>query len=306
MSEADQQTAPKAHPVPRKSLAGPATLQGQGLFSGQPATITFKPGENGITLTRCDIAAPLPVHYSAVTGQAIHSGFLSGPPRSTNLARGHALVGTVEHALSALTGLGITDCDIEINGIEVPIFDGSAGPFVDALLSAGLRDLGSTIEPITIAQEKKVEHLNATMVATPRSEPGWSVTFHLDYGRGAFLEPQTITWDGSADTYARAIAPARTFCMEYEAQSLKRMGLFQDLTPADMLVIGKDGPIDNAYRIELEPAAHKLLDAIGDLTLAGRPIQADIVATRSGHALNHRMAQALTRRFVTHCVEPRA
>jgi UDP-3-O-acyl N-acetylglucosamine deacetylase len=310
MSQADPQAAPApptAHPVPRKTLAATATLQGAGLFSGQGATIAFKPGQRGLTLTRADIAAPLPIHYTATTTQAIHSGFLSGPPRSTNLARGHALVGTVEHALSALHGLGITDCDIEIDNIEVPIFDGSAKPFVDAILAAGVKDLGSTIEPLVFAQEKKVEHLNTTIIATPRSEPGWSITYHLDYGKGAFIEAQSITWDGSADMYARAIAPARTFCMEYEAQSLKRSGLFEGLTAADMLVIGKDGPIDNAYRIDLEPAAHKLLDVIGDLTLAGRPIQADIVATRSGHQLNHRMAQALNQRFLMgYHADPRA
>lgn len=299
-------TPPTPHPVARKTLAGNATLDGRGLFSGEHATIIFKPGDRGLTLTRTDIAAPVPVLYDAVTSTSVHAGHMTGPPRSTNLARGHALVATVEHALSALTGLGITDCEIEIDGLEVPIFDGSARPFVDAIQKAGVRDLSGSIEPVTIEQPIKLEHLNASIVAEPRDEPGWSVAYHLDYGKGAALQPQTATWDGSAATYTREIAPARTFCLEHEATALKRAGLFEGLTPADMLVIGPAGPIDNAYRFGLEPAAHKLLDVIGDLTLAGRPIQANIIATRSGHQMNQRMANALVNRFPRHTLEPRA
>ncbi|MFI4916417.1 MAG: UDP-3-O-acyl-N-acetylglucosamine deacetylase [Phycisphaerales bacterium JB060] len=298
-------TTPTAHPVARRTLGGPVTIEGVGLFSAQPARVTFKPGHDGLILTRADIAASVPVHHSAVTTAPVHSGILSGQPRSTNLARGHALVATVEHALSAIVGLGITDCDIEIDGIEMPILDGSAKPFVSAMLEVGTRELGDTIEPIVLEQAVKAEYSNTSIVAEPRSEPGWSITYTLDYGKGAAIEAQTVTWDGSADTYSKSIAPARTYCMEYEAQALQRSGLFENLTPADMLVIGRDGPIDNAYRFDKEPATHKLLDAIGDLALAGRPIQADITATRSGHQMNQRLACALTTRFPRMPVDPR-
>ncbi|MEQ9096358.1 MAG: UDP-3-O-acyl-N-acetylglucosamine deacetylase [Phycisphaerales bacterium] len=298
-------TSPTAHPVARKTLKREAVLAGQGLFSAQASTITFKPGKDGLTLVRSDVAAHLPVDYSACTTNPVHAGFSSGQPRSTNLARGHGMVATVEHMLSALTGLGITDCDIEIDGIEVPIFDGSAQTFVQALLDAGIEELGDTIDPIVLEQAVKAEHLNASIVAEPRSKPGWSITYILDYGRGSAIENQTVTWDGSPDAYARSIAPARTFCMEHEAKALQRTGLFENLTPADMLVIGLNGPIDNAYRFDDEPATHKLLDVIGDLTLAGRPIQADIVASRSGHQLNQRLANALVNRFPRMPIEPR-
>lgn len=282
-----------AHPLPRRTIANSASLTGAGLFTSQPSTIAFKPGSSGLMLSRADLTAPLPIHHSAVTHAPIHPGFAHGPPRSTNLAIGDTTIATVEHALSALTGLGVTDCILELQGPEVPILDGSAQPFVDAILKAGLKDLDTTINPITINQPLTVEHNGATIIARPRTKPGWSITYNLDYGKGAYLEPQSITWDGSPERYKSTIARARTFCMEHEAIALRSAGLFQDLTPADMLVIGKDGPIDNAYRLDNEPAAHKLLDAIGDLTLAGRPIQADIIATRSGHALNHQMAKAL-------------
>lgn len=292
-----------AHAVPRRTLATSASLGGTGLFTSQPATITFNPGSSGLTLSRADLTSPLPIHHSAISAAPIHPGFADSPPRSTNLAFGGASIATVEHALSALTGLGITDCDIELQGPEVPILDGSAQPFVDAIVQAGLTDIGSTIEPITIDAPITLKIEDRTITAKPRTQPGWSITYFLDYGDGAYLEPQAITWDGSPEAFTSTIAQARTFCMEHEALALQSAGLFQGLTPADMLVIGKDGPIDNAYRLDNEPAAHKLLDAIGDLTLAGRPIQADIVATKSGHALNHQMAKALAE---TLQIKPRA
>lgn len=292
-----------AHAVPRRTLAASASLSGTGLFTAQPATITFKPGTNGLTLARAGLASTLPIHHSAVSTTPIHPGFADGPPRSTNLAAGDAMFATVEHALSALAGLGISDCDIELEGPEVPILDGSARPFVDAIVQAGLEDLASTVEPITIDEPFSLKVEDRTITAKPRTQPGWSITYLLDYGDGAYLDPQAATWDGSPESYTSTIARARTFCMEHEALALQSAGLFQGLTPADMLVIGKDGPIDNAYRLDNEPAAHKLLDAIGDLTLAGRPIQADIIATKSGHALNHQMARSLAGSLTT---EPRA
>lgn len=292
-----------AHAVPRRTLATKASLSGTGLFTSEPSSIAFKPGTNGLTITRAGTSTPLPVHHSAVSTTPIHPGFADGPPRSTNLAQGDTLFATVEHALSALTGLGITDCDIELQGPEVPILDGSAQPFVDVIVQAGPKDLGSTIEPMTIDAPITLKIEDRTITAKPRTQPGWSITYFLDYGDGAYLEPQAITWDGSPEAYTSTIARARTFCMEHEALALQSAGLFQGLTPADMLVIGKDGPIDNAYRLDNEPAAHKLLDAIGDLTLAGRPIQADIIATKSGHALNHQMARALAHALHT---EPRS
>jgi UDP-3-O-acyl N-acetylglucosamine deacetylase len=290
-----------AHPRPRKTLGNTATLSGEGLFTGQPCTIAFHPSEEGLRFVRGDIAAPVPVHYLALDPSPVHPAFSRFRGRSTNLARNHGMVATVEHVLSALMGLGITDCRIELDAPEAPILDGSAKPFVEALDAAGLADLPGTIDPLTLEQpvEVKAPSGPARITAEPRSEPGWSVTYELDYGQGAHLEPQTISWDGSADDYRKRIAPARTFSMDYEAKSLQSAGLFKDRTPADMLVIAKEGPIDNAYRLDNEPAAHKLLDAIGDLTLAGGPIQANITCHRSGHDLNQRMAQMFTRRFPT-------
>jgi UDP-3-O-acyl-N-acetylglucosamine deacetylase len=134
-------------------------------------------------------------------------------------------------------------------------------------------------------------------VISPRRAPGCSYTYELDYGPptpGVFaLGQQRATWDGSATQYASEVAPARTYCLEQEAMVMRSMGLFAHLTPREMLVLGTSGPIDNALRFDDEPARHKLLDLIGDLALIGAPLQADVVATRSGHALAHEAARAV-------------
>ncbi|NRA57814.1 MAG: UDP-3-O-acyl-N-acetylglucosamine deacetylase [Phycisphaerales bacterium] len=285
-----------AHPRARKTIASTASVSGTGLFTNEPCTLTFNPSDRGLTLTRTDIDKAVPVQCDAIDASPVHSAFESLKGRSTNLARGRALAATVEHALSALAGLGITDCHIEIDAPEVPILDGSAKPFTDALQASGLADIDGTLEPITPSEAITIEAPSGPgrITIEPREEPGWSVAYELDYGASAHLQPQRADWDGSASMYTERVAPARTYSLDHEARALQAAGLFPDLTPADMLVIGRKGPIDNAYRFEHEPAAHKLLDAIGDISLAGRPIQANIVCHRSGHELNHRAAHALS------------
>lgn len=278
-------------PRPRITLRTNAALRGLGLFTSHEATIVYRPASRGLRLVRQGRA--IAVAFEHLDAQPIHPAFAGLQPRSTNLAARGQRAATVEHALSALVALGVTDCDIELIGPEVPILDGSALPFFDAIEHAGVRPLGTDIVPITIGAPITVEQGPARITATPREKPGWSISYALDYGPDAPIAPQSAHWDGSPGAYCQSIAPARTYCLDHEATALQRAGLFQGLTPADMLVIGPQGPIENAYRLDNEPAAHKLLDAIGDLALAGRPIQADIACHRSGHALNHQMARAL-------------
>jgi len=206
----------------------------------------------------------------------------------------------VEHLLSALAGLGVSDAMIELHGPEVPIGDGSALPFVEALRAAGLVELGEdAVGPIVVKERIEIEDPRGAaagrMVAEPGEGPGLELVYHLDYGPGSPLAAQTVRFvsNPGADDYATAIAPARTFSTLEEAVAMRRMGLFGHLTPAQMLVIGPDGPVENTYRFSDEPARHKVLDMLGDLSLAGRPIRGRVTAWRSGHALNHAMARRL-------------
>lgn len=214
-------------------------------------------------------------------------------------------VQTVEHLLSAMTGVGITDALVLVSGPEVPLGDGSAAPFVDALLGAGIvpaeRDPGVThapLIPIIVQQAIELVEGDARITALPTEGPYLDMTYDLDYGAGAPMPPQSAYYRHdytSTDPagYRRDIAPARTFCTETEAAQLRAAGLFAHLKAGDVVVLGAEGPIGGTLRFSNEPARHKLLDVLGDLSLAGRPIFGRINAARSGHALNHRMAMVL-------------
>ncbi|MEL7473696.1 MAG: UDP-3-O-acyl-N-acetylglucosamine deacetylase [Planctomycetota bacterium] len=293
-----------AHAVPRRSLQQDATIAGVGLFTAQQATLTLRPSAQGLRL-RTSPRAVDPLAPRMVADRPLHPAFHGMAPRSTNLSARGVLVGTVEHLLSALIGLGITDADIElsdtVNGLtETPIFDGSATPFVDILQAAGVADIpNATTTPLTIQQPITVtDDHGATIIATPRQEPGCHYRYELDYGPGAPIPAQhaeiTLSSHGDARRdYVESVAPARTFSLRAEAEAMQAAGLFAHLSPKDMLVIDEHGPIDNPYRLDHEPARHKLLDLIGDLALINRPLQLNITATRAGHALNHELARAL-------------
>ena len=201
--------------------------------------------------------------------------------------------------MSALAALGVTDAIIEIDGPEMPIFDGSAMPFVIQINAVGLKDLDATIDPIIIREPIRVKSGDAWIEASPLSEDATggrplacSYTYELDYGPNPAIQPQSAAWT-AADDYARTFAPARTFSLEHEARAMQAAGLFKHLSTHDLLVLGPLGPVDNELRFENEPARHKLLDLIGDLALAGQPLIGQIRAHKSGHTLNHEMARRL-------------
>lgn len=280
----------------RQTLERSASFSGLGLFSGKPGTVTVHPvgAVSGVVFSRGGPSVPALVEH--VTREAIHTCFPAAVPgRNTTIAFNGVGVATIEHLMSGLAGLGITDALIEIDGPEVPIFDGGALAFVEGLRRAGVRVLDVPIEPLVLTMP--VQALDATggqIVAMPRPSPGFSLTYELNYGPNSPIRIQSARWEGDADRYAKEIAPARTFCLKKEAEAMRSLGLFSHITPAEMLVVGDDGkPIENEWRFSDEPARHKLLDLIGDLALLGRPIQADVVASRSGHALTHDFVRQL-------------
>ena len=284
----------------RRSLQREAILSGLGLFTQAPCTLSIAPAQSkrGITFVRTDLlgTTPIPANARLISTEPVHPAFQNLPPRHTSLHAHGTTVFTVEHILSALAGLGVTDAIIEMDGPEVPIFDGSAQPFVNAITEAGVQDLNAVIAPIVVREPFTVRSEESWITIEP-GDDACSYTYELDYGQDAgqdvFIRAQTATWTGQADMYASQVAPARTFSLEHEAKAMQKLGLFTKFTPADLLVIGPAGPIDNHWRFDNEPARHKLLDLIGDLSLAGAPICAHITAHRSGHALNHDMAKHL-------------
>jgi len=270
------------------TIAAPTIVRGKGLMLGIDAEIEFCPAPPGTGIVFECIDVDPPVTIPALITHAVSR------PRRTTLRVGDATVDTVEHCLSAIVGLGIDNLRMRIRGPEVPCGDGSSLPFFEPLKAAGRtaqdvrRHVHRITEPIVIEEE------DAIIAALPSAEPGLRVTYELDYTSvSACIGRQNRHFDLARDDFGVEIAPARTFSLRSEAEALWSAGMCRHLTPRDALVIGDDGPIENTFRFADECVRHKVLDVIGDLALAGVALQGKIVAQRSGHGLNRRLARRL-------------
>ncbi|RMH11337.1 MAG: UDP-3-O-acyl-N-acetylglucosamine deacetylase [Planctomycetota bacterium] len=279
----------------RRTLARPVGVEGIGLFTESDVQLVIHPAQagTGLRVRRGPLEQAGTVdHVSAVP---VHPAFATMPPRCTgiDLAPG-ACVHTIEHVFSALAGLGVTDAIVEINGPEAPIDDGSSTVYVNAIANAGLCDLESSLPGPACPREPIIVGDPGGVRVEMHPDDRLSMAYHLDYGPNSPITPQSARWDGSPETYQRAIAPARTYSLLDEVQAMTALGLFGRFSARDFLVIGSEGPIDNTFRFPDEPARHKLLDLIGDLALAGLPWPTvRVEAFGSGHALNHEAARAL-------------
>jgi UDP-3-O-[3-hydroxymyristoyl] N-acetylglucosamine deacetylase/3-hydroxyacyl-[acyl-carrier-protein] dehydratase len=275
----------------QQTIAKSIGLDGRGLFHGQAVSVTFKPApvDHGVVFVRSDLdGASVPALVKYVVKR----------PRRTSLKNGPALVEVVEHCLSAVSALGIDNLLIELNAAEMPAMDGSAKPFLDALLQAGLKAEDQPRAALVISQPVMVRQDDAMVGAVPCNESGMQLLYELDYGDCRAIGRQLYSFDFRSDDYAHQVAPARTFCLETEAKAIQAAGMGRHLTADDTLVIGDDGPLaSNTLRFADEPARHKMLDLIGDLSLLGRPIRGRIIASRSSHALNHMLVRKLIEQY---------
>lgn len=277
----------------QQTIAQPASIEGRGLFLGQPASVRFRPApvNHGVVFIRTDVSENgEPVRIPAVVNH------VTKRPRRTALRRGPATIETTEHCLSAVAGLGIDNLIIEINGPELPGLDGSAQPFVEALLQGGLLEQEQPRRPLVITEPVVVEDGDSMVAALPADKPCMQVIYDLDYGTSNPIGKQLYAFTSDNGDYVHNIAPARTFCLEAEAVALHKAGLATHLTVDDILVIGEGGPLGrNQMRFDDEPVRHKIVDLIGDLSLVGCPIRGRIVAYKSGHSLNHMLARKLVK-----------
>ncbi len=271
----------------QRTIEKRATLTGPGLFLGKPAHVTFKPApsNHGIVFVRRDLDdARIPATIA----------YLARRSRRSAVRLDDAIVETTEHLMSALAGLGIDNLEVELDGPELPGLDGSSLPYLEALRAAGVRDCDAPRRPFSVAGPIVIRQDEAMITALPNPQPRLEIVYDLDYGDHPFIGRQLKVYDLSEETYAAQIAPSRTFVLEAEARALKAAGVGSHLTENDILVLSDQGPMgNNALRFSDEPVRHKILDLIGDLYLLGAPLHAKILAYRSGHAMNHRLVQAL-------------
>ncbi len=270
------------------TIAQPVTLEGRGLFGGHPVTARFEPApaDHGIVFVRSDLeGARIPARVEHVVCRE----------RRTSLQNGEAEVDTCEHCLSALAALRIDNVTIELDGSELPAGDGSAQPFVERLMEAGINPDGdASRHRFKLTEPVVVRDGDAVLAAVPNDEPALDVIYDLDYGETA-IGRQVFTFNDHDDDYPKQLAPARTFVLQEEIEALRASGYGTHLTEQDVLVIGPSGPVGNSWRFANEPVRHKVVDLIGDLYLLGAPLQARITAHRSGHSLNHALVRELVR-----------
>jgi UDP-3-O-[3-hydroxymyristoyl] N-acetylglucosamine deacetylase len=267
---------------------------GVGLHSGQRVELTLRPAQpdTGMVFRRVDLAHPvsIPVNALAVTDTRL---------ASTISAQG-VKVHTIEHLMSACSGLGIDNLYIDITAEEVPILDGSASSFVYLLQSAGIQLQNAPKRFLRVTQTVEVREGQGDQVKWARLDPhhGFKLSFEIDFHHPAVdATGQQVTFDMASGRYARDIARARTFGFTRDVEMMRANGLAlgggldNAIVMDDYKVLNADG-----LRYDDEFVKHKILDAMGDLYILGQPLLAAYSAFRSGHALNNRLLRELLSR----------
>lgn len=280
----------------QQTISRDVELEGRGLFTGEQVSLRLRPSEpnSGVCFVRTDQSPP--IRIAAVVAN------VSKRARRTALKNGTVAIETVEHCLGACAGLGLDNLQIELRGNELPGFDGSSITFVEGLRQAGVRRQEAECIPHVVTEVIRVSDGDSELVALPPLEPdleSLEVSYDLDYGTDSPIGRQYHRVMVTPETFEANIAPARTFVLEREAEALRATGLGGHLSYQDVLVLGKDGPIENRFRFPDECVRHKILDLIGDLSLVGRPVLGRVFARKSGHALNHELARALSAQYRT-------
>ncbi len=275
----------------QRTLKSLTRAVGVGLHSGQRVELTLRPAQpdTGIVFRRVDLPEPVDI---AATATAVSDTRLA-----STLANGNAKVHTVEHLMSACAGLGVDNMYVDINAEEVPILDGSAASFVFLLQSAGIELQNAPRRFIRLLKTVEVKEGQGAAQKWARLEPfhGYRLCFEIDFDHPAVdATGQRVVFDMSSDSYSKDIARARTFGFTKDVEMMRANGLAMG-GGLDNAIVMDDYKVLNAdgLRYDDEFVKHKILDAMGDLYLVGKPLLASYSAFRSGHALNNLLLREL-------------
>jgi UDP-3-O-[3-hydroxymyristoyl] N-acetylglucosamine deacetylase len=277
-----------------QTIATPLDFQGIGLHSGVEVALRLipAPAGSGIVFRRSD----LDNFEIPATGRNV-----AKVSYATSLMRQGVLISTTEHLLSALIGLGVDNIIVEIDNLEVPILDGSALPYVSAILASGLKTQRRKREYIRILKPIEVRENSSAGSKFIGVYPGdgYSIDYSIDFPPP--IGRDTFTGDLESGAYASLIAPARTFGFREDEAMLRDMGLIRGVSDDSAIILTRGsatqpGHVQNGpLRFTDEFVRHKVLDLIGDLALAGRRIWGKVVAERAGHAMHTALVQRLLR-----------
>jgi UDP-3-O-[3-hydroxymyristoyl] N-acetylglucosamine deacetylase len=273
--------------IKQRTLKNTIRATGVGLHTGDKVYLTLRPADanTGIRFRRVDLENPVTIE---ATPENVGETMLS-----TTLVAGDVKISTIEHLLSAFAGLGIDNAIIDVSAAEVPIMDGSAGPFVFLLQSAGVEEQDSPKQYIRIKRSIRVEEDDKWAAFEPFE--GFKVTFTIDFEHPAFEDHvKTATMDFSSTTFVKEVSRARTFGFMKDIDRLRQNNLALGGSLDNAIVVDDDKVVnEDGLRYADEFVKHKILDAIGDLYLLGHSLIGEFTGYKSGHGLNNKLLRAL-------------
>ncbi len=273
--------------IKQRTLKNIIRATGVGLHSGQKVYLTLKPApvDTGIVFCRTDLD---PVVEIPARADAVGETLLC-----TTLVKDGVKVATVEHLLSAMAGLGIDNCYVELSAAEVPIMDGSAGPFVFLIQSAGIQEQEAAKKFIRIKREVTVTEGDRRATFVPFD--GFKVSFGIDFDHPVFKgRSQNAVVDFSSTSFVKEVSRARTFGFMRDIEKLRSMNLALGGSPDNAIVVDDYRILnEDGLRYEDEFVKHKILDAIGDLYLLGNSLVGEFRGFKSGHGLNNKLLRTL-------------
>ncbi|EPX64524.1 UDP-3-O-[3-hydroxymyristoyl] N-acetylglucosamine deacetylase [Cystobacter fuscus DSM 2262] len=269
----------------QRTLLQPVRCQGVGLHSGAPVNLSLLPApvNHGIVFVRTD--TPRPVAIPALTEYVVDTSL------ATTLGKDGVKVSTVEHLMSALAGMGLDNVRVEVDGPEVPIMDGSAAPFSSLISEAGVREQEEPRRLLVI--KKTVTVTDGDKEASLSPAKGFRISCTVDFKHPLITE-QSFELEFSDRCFAREISRARTFCFRRDVEMLQKMGLARGGSLDNAIVVDEFSILNpDGLRFADEFVRHKILDAIGDISLFGRPVMGHLRAFKTGHALNQKLVKAV-------------
>lgn len=271
----------------QNTLKSLAQFSGLGLHSGQPVVMTLRPApsDHGIWFRRIDVTDQDPLveaKWDSVTASRLCTVIAN---------RSGVSVSTIEHIMAALAGCAIHNAMIDIDGPEVPILDGSAAQFVEGILAAGIQALDAEVVAVRVL--KAVEVRDGDAVARIEPSDMLEIDFKIDFTDAA-IGRQQKTLNMSNGAFVRELSDSRTFCRNSDVIAMRERGLALGGTLENAVVFDGDQVLTpGGLRHADEPVRHKMLDALGDLSLAGGPLLGRYTGIRAGHALTNRLLRAL-------------
>lgn len=275
----------------QSTIAASTTVNGFGLWSGKDVRVEIQPAaaNTGVVFVRQDLG-----ETASIPGLV---EFRIESPRRTALRRGGATVEMVEHVMAALAAMQIDNCLLRCDAAEMPGFDGSSQAWIAALQAAGRQELDEPRNVLVVTERIRVGNNESWIEAVPSREGQFSSRVRIDYGYDSPIGRQTYELEITPESFCQELADARTFVLKEEADWLVSQGLCQRVKPSDVLVFSDEGPIDNELRFSNECVRHKMLDIVGDLSLAGCDLKGHFIGHCSGHRLNAELVRTLLSEF---------